>query len=78
MVEWLTLSTAVRKVAGSIQTKGMFSEKYLQLELSHVQIHGYQESLRQAKLKSEKANQKQSVGATIKGCPVYLKTSRAR
>ena len=34
----------------SIQAEGMFSEKYLRLELSHVQIHGYQESLRQTKL----------------------------
>ena len=71
VVEWLTPSTAVREVAGSIPAKGMFSEKYLRLELSNVQIHGYQKSERQTK-KVRKANQKQSVGATINGCPVYL------
>ena len=38
------LSTAVREVAGSIPAKGMFSKNYLRLELSYVQIHGYQES----------------------------------
>ena len=53
---------------GSIPTKGMFSEKYLRLELSHVQMHGYQES--------PKANQIKVRKATIKRCPVYLKTSR--
>ena len=54
----LTLSTAVRVVAGSILAEGMFSEKYLWLELSRVQIHGYQ----------ERPTKSQSVGMTIKVC----------
>ena len=44
VVEWLTPSTEVRDIAGSIPTEGMFSEKYLRLELYHVQMHGHQES----------------------------------
>ena len=50
VVEWLMLSTAVREVVGSIPAEGMFSEKYLRLELSHVQMHGYQESPRPTRL----------------------------
>ena len=34
----------MHEFAGSIPAEGMFSEKYLRLELSHVQIHGCQES----------------------------------
>ena len=40
-----TPTTAVREVAGSIPAEDMFSENnYPRLELSNVQIHGYQES----------------------------------
>ena len=36
VVEWLTLSTAVREVAGSILTEGMFSEKSISGYFSHL------------------------------------------
>ena len=51
VVEWLTPSTAVREVAGSIPAKGMFWEKYLRLELSKKVRKANQKTVRRSDYK---------------------------
>ena len=70
MVEWLTPSTAVRKVAGSNPAEDMFSEKIIS-GLSFPMFSWIPGSP-DRQTRPDWQNQIQSVGATIKGCPCIL------